>query len=217
MNAKTPDRGQSLNSSALVVLSSEPKITGSEKHSILPCCLRTGVLGWMLFLFFSFVVFWPLVLICFPLPPNMPICYFFIFICHIFHRITLEIMTLQPKCDDVETAEGVAITVTGVAQVNHHTLWECLLSAQGRFSLHPLTSLSPWPTCLFPPRLPPVPPWDHGTIYMNEGELFCWLLFHTQHSNCDELDIQVNSKLTCHCWNKHTTLIPVFWVKFVFW
>ncbi len=33
-------------------------------------------------------------------------------------RITLEIMTLQPKCEDVETAEGVAITVTGVAQVN---------------------------------------------------------------------------------------------------
>ncbi|XP_055798171.1 flotillin-2a-like isoform X2 [Salvelinus fontinalis] len=30
--------------------------------------------------------------------------------------ITLEIMTLQPKCEDVETAEGVAITVTGVAQ-----------------------------------------------------------------------------------------------------
>lgn len=34
-----------------------------------------------------------------------------------FIRITLEIMTLQPKCEDVETAEGVAITVTGVAQV----------------------------------------------------------------------------------------------------
>lgn len=35
-------------------------------------------------------------------------------------------MTLQPKCEDVETAEGVAITVTGVAQVNHLTspnLW----------------------------------------------------------------------------------------------
>uniref|UniRef100_A0A8C2Z1B9 Flotillin n=1 Tax=Cyclopterus lumpus TaxID=8103 RepID=A0A8C2Z1B9_CYCLU len=31
--------------------------------------------------------------------------------------ITLEIMTLQPKCEDVETAEGVALTVTGVAQV----------------------------------------------------------------------------------------------------
>uniref|UniRef100_A0A8C1M853 Flotillin n=1 Tax=Cyprinus carpio TaxID=7962 RepID=A0A8C1M853_CYPCA len=36
-------------------------------------------------------------------------------------KITLEIMTLQPKCEDVETAEGVAITVTGVAQVNHLT------------------------------------------------------------------------------------------------
>ncbi|KAM3874819.1 flotillin-2b [Diretmus argenteus] len=32
-------------------------------------------------------------------------------------RITLEIMTLQPKCEDVETKEGVALTVTGVAQV----------------------------------------------------------------------------------------------------
>lgn len=35
-------------------------------------------------------------------------------------RITLEIMTLQPRCEDVETAEGVAITVTGVAQVRPH-------------------------------------------------------------------------------------------------
>ena len=26
-------------------------------------------------------------------------------------------MTLNPKCDSVETAEGVAVTVTGVAQV----------------------------------------------------------------------------------------------------
>lgn len=34
------------------------------------------------------------------------------------HRLTLEIMTLQPKCESVETAEGVAITVTGVAQVH---------------------------------------------------------------------------------------------------
>lgn len=39
------------------------------------------------------------------------------FLC-VSHRITLEIMTLQPKCEDVETAEGVALTVTGVAQVN---------------------------------------------------------------------------------------------------
>lgn len=29
-------------------------------------------------------------------------------------------MTLQPRCEDVETAEGVAITVTGVAQVRPH-------------------------------------------------------------------------------------------------
>lgn len=34
-----------------------------------------------------------------------------------FGRISLEIMTLQPRCEDVETAEGVALTVTGVAQV----------------------------------------------------------------------------------------------------
>lgn len=40
----------------------------------------------------------------------------FVFSC----RITLEIMTLQPRCEDVETAEGVAITVTGVAQVRPH-------------------------------------------------------------------------------------------------
>ncbi|KAJ3588800.1 hypothetical protein NHX12_009654 [Muraenolepis orangiensis] len=39
-------------------------------------------------------------------------------------RITLEIMTLQPKCDDVETAEGVAITVTGVAQFLGKTVAE---------------------------------------------------------------------------------------------
>uniref|UniRef100_A0A8C6WEW5 Flotillin n=1 Tax=Neogobius melanostomus TaxID=47308 RepID=A0A8C6WEW5_9GOBI len=41
-------------------------------------------------------------------------------------RITLEIMTLQPKCEDVETAEGVAITVTGVAQVKVMTDSELL-------------------------------------------------------------------------------------------
>ncbi|TRY87324.1 hypothetical protein DNTS_034019 [Danionella cerebrum] len=41
-------------------------------------------------------------------------------------KITLEIMTLQPKCEDVETAEGVAITVTGVAQVKVMTDKELL-------------------------------------------------------------------------------------------
>jgi len=32
-------------------------------------------------------------------------------------RISLEVMTLNPKCESVETAQGVAVTVTGVAQV----------------------------------------------------------------------------------------------------
>ncbi|XP_059403823.1 flotillin-2a-like isoform X1 [Carassius carassius] len=41
-------------------------------------------------------------------------------------KITLEIMTLQPKCEDVETAEGVAIIVTGVAQVKVMTDKELL-------------------------------------------------------------------------------------------
>ncbi|MGH0175285.1 UNVERIFIED_CONTAM: hypothetical protein FKN15_070147 [Acipenser sinensis] len=40
--------------------------------------------------------------------------------------ITLEIMTLGPKCEDVETAEGVALTVTGVAQVKIMTDQELL-------------------------------------------------------------------------------------------
>lgn len=31
--------------------------------------------------------------------------------------ISLEVMTLNPKCESVETAKGVAVTVTGVAQV----------------------------------------------------------------------------------------------------
>ncbi|XP_002161517.1 flotillin-2 isoform X1 [Hydra vulgaris] len=31
--------------------------------------------------------------------------------------ISLEVMTLNPRCDKVETAKGVAVTVTGVAQV----------------------------------------------------------------------------------------------------
>lgn len=70
---------------------------------------------------FTLSCFFPCVLalpfICFP---SEHVNFYFLFF-HILHRITLEIMTLQPKCEDVETAEGVAITVTGVAQVNHHT------------------------------------------------------------------------------------------------
>ena len=31
-------------------------------------------------------------------------------------RISLEVMTLNPTCESVETSEGVPVTVTGVAQ-----------------------------------------------------------------------------------------------------
>uniref|UniRef100_A0A8B9H534 Flotillin n=1 Tax=Astyanax mexicanus TaxID=7994 RepID=A0A8B9H534_ASTMX len=48
-------------------------------------------------------------------------------------KITLEIMTLQPKCEDVETAEGVALTVTGVAQVKVMTDKELLSLACEQF------------------------------------------------------------------------------------
>ncbi|KAG7269774.1 LOW QUALITY PROTEIN: hypothetical protein CRUP_033820 [Coryphaenoides rupestris] len=47
--------------------------------------------------------------------------------------ISLEIMTLQPKCEDVETAEGVAITVTGVAQVKVMTDHDLLAIACEQF------------------------------------------------------------------------------------
>uniref|UniRef100_A0A671Q6I2 Flotillin n=1 Tax=Sinocyclocheilus anshuiensis TaxID=1608454 RepID=A0A671Q6I2_9TELE len=42
-------------------------------------------------------------------------------------------MTLQPKCEDVETAEGVAITVTGVAQVKVMTDKDLLAVACEQF------------------------------------------------------------------------------------
>ncbi|XP_069802172.1 flotillin-2 isoform X2 [Dendropsophus ebraccatus] len=48
-------------------------------------------------------------------------------------RISLEIMTLQPRCEDVETAEGVALTVTGVAQVKIMTERELLAMACEQF------------------------------------------------------------------------------------
>ncbi|CAF95550.1 unnamed protein product [Tetraodon nigroviridis] len=48
-------------------------------------------------------------------------------------RISLEIMTLQPRCEEVETAEGVAITVTGVAQVKVMTELDLLPVACEQF------------------------------------------------------------------------------------
>ena len=33
-----------------------------------------------------------------------------------YFRLSLEVMTLNPVCEQVETSEGVPLTVTGVAQ-----------------------------------------------------------------------------------------------------
>ncbi|XP_023266091.1 flotillin-2-like [Seriola lalandi dorsalis] len=48
-------------------------------------------------------------------------------------RISLELMTLWPRCEDVETAEGVAIIVTGVAQVKVMTEPDLLTVACEQF------------------------------------------------------------------------------------
>ena len=42
-------------------------------------------------------------------------------------------MTLNPKCESVETAQGVAVTVTGVAQVKVMTETELLKTACEQF------------------------------------------------------------------------------------
>lgn len=84
-------------------------------------CFLVGGGFFLLFLFvFTYVSF----LSCFLSLPFLPLDHsqtFFVFFFPFFaspNRISLEIMTLQPKSEDVETAEGVALTVTGVAQVN---------------------------------------------------------------------------------------------------
>lgn len=86
--------------------------------------------------------------ICFP---SEHVNFYFIFF-HIFHRITLEIMTLQPKCEDVETAEGVAITVTGVAQVKHHTCLGMPVQTP-QTPPHPPSPISPPPLVFSPASL----------------------------------------------------------------
>lgn len=96
--------------------------------------------------------------ICFP---SEHVNFYFIF-SHVFHRITLEIMTLQPKCDDVETAEGVAITVTGVAQVKHHT---CLGM--------PVQT----------PQTPPHPPPSSPSFLQHFSTITAEVLFHTEGSS----------------------------------
>ena len=41
----------------------------------------------------------------------------FILCLYFVNSISLEVMTLNPVCESVETSEGVPVTVTGVAQV----------------------------------------------------------------------------------------------------
>lgn len=49
-------------------------------------------------------------------------------------RISLEVMTLFPKCEDVETAEGVALNVSGVAQCKIIRTDELLMVACEQFA-----------------------------------------------------------------------------------
>ncbi|XP_044738157.1 flotillin-2 isoform X1 [Chrysoperla carnea] len=48
-------------------------------------------------------------------------------------RLSLEVMTLNPQCDDVETAQGVPLTVTGVAQCKIMKADELLHTASEQF------------------------------------------------------------------------------------
>ncbi|XP_022667775.1 flotillin-2-like [Varroa jacobsoni] len=48
-------------------------------------------------------------------------------------RLSLEVMTLKPRCEHVETAQGVPLTVTGVAQCKVMTEQEFLSTAAEQF------------------------------------------------------------------------------------
>ncbi|XP_008471057.1 flotillin-2 [Diaphorina citri] len=48
-------------------------------------------------------------------------------------RISLEVMTLKPICEDVETLQGVPVTVTGTAQVKIMKAEELIQSASEQF------------------------------------------------------------------------------------
>ena len=39
-------------------------------------------------------------------------------------KMSLEVMTLNPMCDNVETKQGVPLTVTGVAQVDMYSSFQ---------------------------------------------------------------------------------------------
>ncbi|KAI0231141.1 Flotillin-2 [Lamellibrachia satsuma] len=53
--------------------------------------------------------------------------------CAVTNRISLELMTLNPVCEHVETSEGVPVTVTGVAQVKIMTAPDILALACEQF------------------------------------------------------------------------------------
>ncbi len=48
-------------------------------------------------------------------------------------RLSLEVMTLNPVCESVETAQGVPLTVTGVAQVKIMKNADLLQTASEQF------------------------------------------------------------------------------------
>jgi len=56
-------------------------------------------------------------------------------------RICLEVMTLKPVCENVETSEGVPLTVTGVAQVKVMTEPELLSTACEQFLGKPVVHI----------------------------------------------------------------------------
>ena len=56
-------------------------------------------------------------------------CIYIIFV----FRLSLEVMTLTPRCEHVETAQGVPLTVTGVAQCKVMTEREFLATAAEQF------------------------------------------------------------------------------------
>jgi len=53
-------------------------------------------------------------------------------------RLGLEVMTLNPRCEHVETAQGVPLTVTGVAQVKVMTEKGLLETACEQFLAKPI-------------------------------------------------------------------------------
>jgi len=58
-------------------------------------------------------------------------------------RLSLEVMTLNPVCESVETAQGVPLTVTGVAQCKIMKADELLHTASEQFlgkSVHEIKS-----------------------------------------------------------------------------